>query len=178
MSAVPSIVFPQPVLSGSKIGHGTNYVSRDGTHFLLNAAWAEGLGDPNFLLLQVALNDTDEVALMAKYRLKMAISILVGLFLAAVLGIIITRKGLQPLRNMATAVAQITETDLHQRIRVGTWPKELDQLTIALDGMLGRLEESFARLSEFLRQSGPRVAHAAQQPSGGGGSCLVTVPFQ
>lgn len=160
MSKVPSDRFPPPVGSGQKIGRGLRFQRNDSTHYLLNAAWAEGFSDSHFRLVQVALDVSDEQELMAKYRLKMGIALLAGLCLAGGLGVVVARKGLQPLNKMAATVAQITATDLQQRVRSGTWPKELYQLTVALDAMLGRLEESFGRLSEF----SANLAHELRTP--------------
>jgi len=160
MSGLPVELFPPAVTTAEKIGHGTRHQGADKKSYLLNSAWAEGRGDSHFRLVQVALDITEEDALMSKYLFKMGVSILIGLLLAAGLAIFITRKGLQPLQNMASTVAQITETDLHQRIRTVSWPKELDQLTVALDAMLGRLEESFARLTEF----SANLAHELRTP--------------
>jgi len=159
MSGLPVALFP-PAVTGDQLGRGAKYRGAGGEHYLLNSAWAEAFGDPHFRLVQIALDVEDEHALMVKYQLKMGASVLIGLLMAAVLGIVITRKGLQPLQEMAATVAQISETDLHQRIRMGVWPKELDQLTLALDGMLGRLEDSFARLSEF----SANLAHELRTP--------------
>jgi two-component system, OmpR family, heavy metal sensor histidine kinase CusS len=160
MSSVPSDIFPPPVVSSHKIGNGIKFKAADSSHYLLNSAWAEGFGDSHFRLVQVALDVTGELALMDKYRLKMGVALLAGLVFAGGLGIIIARKGLQPLKEMAETVAQITATGLHQRVRSGSWPKELDHLTVALDTMLGRLEESFARLTEF----SANLAHELRTP--------------
>lgn len=159
-SIVPSAVFPPPVVGGQKIGRGVRFQGADSAHYLLNAAWAEGFSDSHFRLVQVALDVTEEQELMAKYRLKIGSALLAGLCLAGGLGIVVARKGLKPLKKMAATVAQITATDLQQRVRSGLWPKELDQLTLALDAMLGRLEESFARLSEF----SANLAHELRTP--------------
>lgn len=160
MAIVPSALFPPPVVSGHKIGRGIRFQGTDSAYYLLNSAWAEGFADNHFRLVQVALDVTDEQELMAKYRLKMGIALLAGLCVAGGLGIVVARKGLQPLKEMAATVAQITATDLQQRVRSGSWPKELNQLTVALDAMLGRLEESFARLTEF----SANLAHELRTP--------------
>jgi two-component system heavy metal sensor histidine kinase CusS len=160
MSSISSVSFPPPVLSGIKVGRGIKYEGADSRHYLLNAAWAEGSGELNFRLLQVALDVTDELVLMNKYRMKMAASLLVGLCLAGGIGIFITRKGLQPLREMAASIEQITATGLHQRVGNGRWPEELSQLTVSLDAMLTRLEESFNRLSDF----SANLAHELRTP--------------
>ncbi|NTV49434.1 MAG: heavy metal sensor histidine kinase [Geobacteraceae bacterium] len=160
MSSAPSLFFPPPVLSGNKIGRGIRYQGTDSRHYLLNAAWAEGSGEENFRLLQVALDVTDELALMRKYRLKMAVSLFIGLCTAGGIGVLITRNGLKPLNKMAVTVEQISSTGLHQRVGNGVWPKELNQLAVALDAMLTRLEESFNRLSDF----SANLAHELRTP--------------
>ena len=149
MAGLAVELFPPAVTSAEKIGRGAKYRAPDKRRYLLNAAWAERRGNPHYRLVQVALDITDEDALMSKYLIRTAVSVLTGLLLAAGLGIAITRRGLRPLQEMADKVARITEADLHQRIRTANWPRELDQLTVALDAMLERLEESFSRLSEF-----------------------------
>jgi len=160
MSSLPSTLFPPPVTSGHKIGRGVQCQSTDSRHYLLNAAWAERRGDSHYRLVQVALDVSDELELMEKYRMKVGIALFIGLCLAGGLGIFITRKGLRPLQKMAATVEQITESDLHQRVSSGNWPKELDRLTVALDAMLTRLEESFNRLSDF----SANLAHELRTP--------------
>ena len=160
MSELRLTQFPPPLSPKEQIGHGARYQGANSRSYLLNSAWAEGFGDAHFRLVQIALDVTDEDALIGKYRFKMGMSVLIGLLLAGAFGYLITRKGLQPLKKMASKVAQISETDLHQRIRTGVWPRELDELTIALDAMLARLEESFARLSEF----SANLAHELRTP--------------
>jgi two-component system heavy metal sensor histidine kinase CusS len=160
MSELRLTQFPPPLSPKEQIGHGARYLGADSRSYLLNSAWAEGFGDAHFRLVQIALDVTDEDALIEKYRFKMGMSVSIGLLLSGALGYLTTRRGLQPLQKMAIKVAQITETDLHQRIRTGVWPRELDQLTIALDAMLGRLEDSFTRLSEF----SANLAHELRTP--------------
>jgi len=160
ISVIPPGIFPPPASSGEDVGMGSRHATADGKHYLLNAAWAAGGGDNKFRLVQVALDVTDDVDLIANYGLKMGISLVVGLCIAIVFSITLTRKGLQPLTQMAEKVEKITSTDLNQRIRSDQWPKELDQLTVALDGMLARLEDSFDRLQEF----SANLAHELRTP--------------
>ncbi len=160
MSVVPSLHFPAPVINTHKPGKALKQLGTDSRHYLLNAAWAEGNGDRHFRLVQVALDVTEEMLLMTKYRTKMTIALLAGLCLAGGLGMLISRKGLQPVQDLATLVKQITATDLHQRVDRKPWPKELKPLTGALDTMLGQLESSFARLTEF----SANLAHELRTP--------------
>ncbi|BCG48721.1 heavy metal sensor signal transduction histidine kinase [Citrifermentans bremense] len=161
MSALTLGLFPPAVTADEKIGRSIKYRTPDHRHYLLNSAWAGRGGDPHFRLVQVALDITDEDALMSKYLLRTSTAVAIGLLLAAGLGVVITRRGLKPLQEMAGKLAQINEAGLHQRVRsAAVWPQELDQLTAALDAMLARLEESFARLSEF----SANLAHELRTP--------------
>ena len=160
MSAVPTSLFPHPLAGRKGVLHGSRQVGTDDRHYLLNSAWAAGFGDPHYRLVQMALDITEDDNIIEKYLLKMGISVLIGLALAGFLAYFLTRKGLQPIQRLASKVAKITESDLHQRVRTGVWPKELEELTIALDAMLARLEESFARLSEF----SANLAHELRTP--------------
>ncbi|WP_224983608.1 heavy metal sensor histidine kinase [Geomonas agri] len=160
MAVLAVDLFPPAVTSTEKISRGRKYRAPDKRHYVLNAAWAERAGAPHYRLIQVALEITDEDELMSKYLIRTAVAVVTGLLLAALSGVAIARRGLRPLQEMAEKVAHITEADLHQRIGTASWPRELDQLTVALDAMLGRLEESFARLSEF----SANLAHELRTP--------------
>jgi len=160
MSELGVELFPPAVTADGKIGRSTKHRTAGDKNYLLNAAWAERHGDSHYRLVQVALDITDEDELMSKYLIRTGTAVLIGVFLAAGLGVLITRRGLKPLQEMAGKVARITEAELHQRVRTANWPRELDQLTLALDGMLARLEESFARLSEF----SANLAHELRTP--------------
>jgi len=160
MASLPPLLFPPPVISGQPVGNAIKHRTGDGHYYLLNAAWAAAGDDPQFRLLQVALDVTEEEALMASYRLKMGTALLAGLCLAGGLAFIISRRELRPLRAMAEQVAQITVSDLHQRVGNRRWPKEFAPLTGALDTMLGQLEQSFERLSAF----SANLAHELRTP--------------
>jgi len=160
MTSLPPLLFPPPVLSDQPVGTAKKHKTGDGRYYLLNAAWAAAGGDPQFRLLQVALDVTEEEALMANYRLKMGIALVAGLCLAGGLAFIISRRELRPLRAMAAQIAQITASDLHQRVGSRRWPNEFAPLTGALDSMLGQLEQSFERLSSF----SANLAHELRTP--------------
>ena len=160
MHAIPATAFPPPSSSNQQPEAARKFRTADERFYLLHAAWATGAGDRNFRLVQVALDVTEEEALMDSYRLKMGIALLVGLCLAGGLGFIISRRELRPLRDMATQVGTITASDLHQRVGSRRWPQEFAPLTTALDTMLMQLETSFARLTEF----SANLAHELRTP--------------
>jgi two-component system heavy metal sensor histidine kinase CusS len=160
MASLPPLLFPPPIISSEPIGRAKKHKTSDGQYYLLNAAWAAAGDDPQFRLLQVALDVTEEEALMANYRLKMGSALLAGLCLAGGLAFIISRRELRPLREMAAQIGTITASDLHQRVGNRRWPKEFAPLTGALDSMLGQLEQSFERLSAF----SANLAHELRTP--------------
>lgn len=160
MAAIPSLQFPAPALGTNQHQHPVTCQGSDARDYLLNATWAEGDGDSHFRLVQVALDVTEELLLIRSYQIKMGIAVLVGLGIAGWLGRIISRKGLQPLEQMAATVTKITSTDLHQRVGSRSWPTELTPLTAALDTMLEQLEAAFSRLTEF----SANLAHELRTP--------------
>ncbi|RNC69176.1 MAG: HAMP domain-containing protein [Desulfuromonadales bacterium] len=141
--------FPQPARSGGGIGQGVKRAAPDDRVFLLNAGWAAAGNDERYRLIQVALDISDEEDLLEGYRQKMAFVFLSGVCLSAVLSMVIARRGLRPLAEIAETAGRVTVESLHERVGTRRWPRELDRVADAFDGMLARLEASFTRLAEF-----------------------------
>jgi two-component system heavy metal sensor histidine kinase CusS len=110
--------------------------------------------------LQIALDVSTRAALMADYRRKLLLMLVLGLVFAAVVGSWLARKGAQPLVEITKSARHITASQLHERIVVSQWPAELAELAAAINAMLDRLEDSFTRLSQF---SGD-LAHELRTP--------------
>jgi two-component system heavy metal sensor histidine kinase CusS len=126
---------------------------------LLAARTAIGGGQAGFLI-QVGLDRTAEDRLLQTYRQGLAALLATGLAAAAVAGYAIARRGLRPVRRMAEAVAGIGSTTLHARLPAEKVPAELASLAAAFDAMLGRLQDGFARLSQFSSD----IAHELRTP--------------
>ncbi|MGH7454476.1 MAG: HAMP domain-containing protein, partial [bacterium] len=143
-------MFPEPIAANETPELGVKRKGQDGRPFLLMAAWAEvGKIGSKKRLHQVALDVSHEEAILANYRRNMMIMILLGTLFSAVIGVIVTRNGMRPVQQIARAVQRITATQLNERIGPAQWPGELVALAQAFDEMLMRLEDSFARLSQF-----------------------------
>jgi two-component system heavy metal sensor histidine kinase CusS len=67
---------------------------------------------------------------------------------------------LRPLQAITEATQRITATQLNERISPRAWPSELTSLATEFDGMLGRLEDTFKRLSQFSAD----IAHELRTP--------------
>ncbi|MBW4964693.1 HAMP domain-containing protein, partial [Sulfitobacter sp. CW3] len=68
--------------------------------------------------------------------------------------------GLRPLRRMSEVAAGVSAHSLTQRLPQQQMPVELAELAQAFNAMLGRLDDSFQRLSAFSAD----IAHELRTP--------------
>lgn len=97
----------------------------------------------------VARTDSDRMALLQTYRNTVFAAVFFGALLAALLGYIMVRQGLRPVRAIARQAQSITAQRLDMRLDVTAAPHELHMLVLVFNDMLDRLQRSFQRLSQF-----------------------------
>lgn len=135
----------------------------DGTHLRSVCAWgALGKSNGERVLIAIALDRAEERKLLAAYGVNILGAVLAGAILAAVLGLWVTRQGLAPLQSVAAAAGRITASRLGERLDAGAAPRELQSLAAAYNAMLDRLQDSFARLTQFSSD----LAHDFRTPVG------------
>lgn len=156
----PSL-FPEPVDVAEIPRKGIKRLLSDGKAYLLMAAWAE-VTQPTATrwLVQVALDVSTAEVVLADYRRKLAIVLVLGIVCSAGAGVVVAHRGMRPLAAITMAAQRITATQLHDRIVSTHWPKELMALATAFDEMLDRLEDAFTRLSQFSAD----LAHELRTP--------------
>ncbi|MBK7417444.1 MAG: heavy metal sensor histidine kinase [Dechloromonas sp.] len=88
------------------------------------------------------------------------LAILAAALLTALVGALLVRRGLRPVRSIARAAGRISAGQLAERIAEQNAPPELAELVSAFNAMLSRLEESFKRLSDFSAD----LAHELRTP--------------
>lgn len=115
---------------------------------LLSAKMTQGPGNPE-LLYQVAYNVGHVDDWLSGYNRSLFLLIAVATAVSSVIGWIITRSGLAPLRDITDAVQSVTITGLGEHLGTKPWPAELLALAMEFDRMLERLDDSFQQLSEF-----------------------------
>ncbi|AZC23751.1 heavy metal sensor histidine kinase [Pseudomonas sessilinigenes] len=95
-------------------------------------------------------------------RMQNLIWLTVGLsaLATALLGAWAARSGLRPLRRMSVVAAGVSASSLTQRLPAEQMPAELAELAGSFNAMLGRLDESFQRLSAFSAD----IAHELRTP--------------
>ena len=111
-------------------------------------------------ILQMAQDRSSDEQVEKNFALLFIVVLSTGVLASAAIAIIVTRRGLQPLRKMAHSVGRIGPDHLNERIGSAGWPHELQPLAIAFDGMLKRLDDSFTRLSQFSAD----LAHELRTP--------------
>jgi two-component system heavy metal sensor histidine kinase CusS len=110
--------------------------------------------------IQIAIDISQEEALLARYRLWFWGMLLVSSILFPLLGYGIARHGIRPVEDIAAMARRITSTNLRERIGAEGYPSELASLAGTFNAMLDRLEESFERISRFSAD----IAHDLRTP--------------
>lgn len=123
----------------------------DGGHGRMLAAWARlganGEGPP--VLLVLARESPERMALMRNYRTKLLVALGAGVAVMALLGFAVVRRGLAPLDRVTAAASNITPSQLDRRLDIAKAPTEIAELARAFNHMLDRLQEGYERLSQF-----------------------------
>jgi two-component system, OmpR family, heavy metal sensor histidine kinase CusS len=140
---LPHKLFPTPKNDGKQCArfevHGQN-----GSSFIATSLWVDtGMKQG---VLQVGLDVTNVDKILAGYRNKFAIPLFFGFLLCAGTGYIIARRIVRPVREITEKARRITASSLDERLSGADWPRELNVLAGALNGMLDRLQDSFVRL--------------------------------
>ena len=110
--------------------------------------------------LQLAQDRSSDEQVERNFALLFVAVLFGGVVASALIAIVVTRRGLRPLREMTESLARVGPDQLKQRIGSIGWPRELQPLAIAFDQMLKRLDDSFTRLSQFSAD----LAHELRTP--------------
>jgi two-component system heavy metal sensor histidine kinase CusS len=135
--------------------------SRSGKPFLsliVSVQRADGAGTARFM--QVAMDIEHDESILAQYRQRLWLIFGTSLVLCSGVGYLIARAGLSPVATIARTAAHIRSSTLHERIETTGLPGELAGLAATFNGMLDRLEQSFAHVSRFSDD----VAHELRTP--------------
>lgn len=118
------------------------------------------LGDGETASVLVARNMSDRWRLLDQYRDKLHIAGVSGVLLSMLLGYLLIRAALRPVRDIAASASLVTVNRLNTRIAVARVPQELEALVESLNAMLARVERGFQNLSRFTAD----LAHDMRTP--------------
>ena len=153
----PPEIFPPPQKSAATIGGLKNY--RTESKLFILVALNEEFGSQPYVL-QVAQDRSSDEQVERNFALLFFVVLAVGALASALIAIIVTRRGLLPLRQMTQSLGRIGPDQLKERMGSTGWPRELQPLAMAFDQMLKRLDDSFTRLSQFSAD----LAHELRTP--------------
>lgn len=145
----PASAFPRPVPVNEPTAAVTLARSPGGVDLFLQAALVDNGPGNEPLHYQIVFDASHVGRWLAGYTRTLGLMIAVATVASAVLGWIITRRGLTPLRDITDTVHRVTAAGLDERLGTKPWPKELSALAAEFDRMLERLRISFDRLSQF-----------------------------
>jgi two-component system, OmpR family, sensor kinase len=106
----------------------------------------------------VSLDEADDDAW--RLRLYILLSLPFIILAHAANAWIMASTSLNRLEQISAAARQITPFDLSSRLPVSGRHDELDELSVSLNAMVARLQSSFQRMTEFLRN----LSHEIRQP--------------
>jgi two-component system heavy metal sensor histidine kinase CusS len=113
-----------------------------------------------------------EMAMLESFRQSIYAAITLAFLMTAVLGYVLLRRGLRPLRRMTAHASDITPARLHSRLESQDIPVELQALVDAFNAMLARLDDGYQRLTQFSAD----LAHEIRTPVGSlMGHCQVAL---
>lgn len=103
---------------------------------------------------------TERNLTLSQYRAALWGALVMASLVAALLGWLIARAGLRPVRRLSENVASIDVRNLDTRLDTFEQYPELQQLTARLNQMMERLEQGFLQLSRFSED----LAHEMRTP--------------
>lgn len=158
---LPSRLFPAPAPDGQS-RRGIMVQSPTGASFQVLATHLAygGAAMPQVVIVQAATDVMADEELLARYRTVLVVLLGLALLVCAGAGYHMVQAGLRPVRRIAQAADEIGSSTLDKRLDVTALPAELRDLATTFNGMLGRLEDSFARLRRFSDD----IAHELRTP--------------
>ena len=112
------------------------------------------------LKVAAAMNIDHHTHFINMFRGALWVAIAGAIVVSVLISIAIARSGIRPLLELVRQMNDISIQRLNQRLPVEDLPAELVSLANAFNAMLGRLDVSFARLSEFSAD----IAHELRTP--------------
>jgi two-component system heavy metal sensor histidine kinase CusS len=162
---IPTSSFPQPMKTEQEWDEAAVHYreASNGRSYFLKSAWARsGSVDGPRRLIQVAMDETGERAMIAGYQRNTFLALILGTLLFAFLGTFITRRCMRPVRDLAKTAERITANNVMSGIdtNAARWPGELTMLAGAFYHMLSRINYSYKRCSQCAED----IAHELRNP--------------
>ncbi len=120
----------------------------------------DGAGHSPPYTVAVAVAIDYHLHFLDEFRGTLWLMIASGVAVMSFMGWIAVRQGHAPLRSIVAQIRQTSASKVNARLSPETVPRELADLAISFNEMLGRMEETFVRLSNFSAD----IAHELRTP--------------
>jgi two-component system heavy metal sensor histidine kinase CusS len=141
-------------------GHGTLTLPISGHSYRTLSMRLVAFGDRPAVRLIVGVDTAPFEHTMRAFLVALTLLSLGAVALVMALGWWIARIGLRPLQRLSEEARALRPKTLSQRLHGERLPVELEGLTVAFNGALGRLEDAYQRLEGFNAD----VAHELRTP--------------
>lgn len=164
---IPNQGFPIPCAEGKGLQHQGRtvktklYRNENGRSYLLGAYQTETTDPAKRLAIQVAIDISAESGLIRTNQQRMFAIIILGIVVAVLFSVVVARRVLKPLHELAGLAKRITIDKMGMRVKdPSRWPVELRAPAMAFNEMLERLKNSFANISHYTSN----LAHELRTP--------------
>lgn len=158
-TALPRELFPPAVPISEKVRPGVDLLSRGGQLVrVLSVAVGRPQGDDQ--IIQIAMDRTSDEDVAGRSSRMLVLVLAIAMRVSLIASYQIAHRGMRPVNAMAKTAATVRTGNLGERLHVEGLPSELGALAGTFNEMLGRLEESFNRLSRFSAD----IAHELRTP--------------
>jgi two-component system heavy metal sensor histidine kinase CusS len=141
-------------------GHGSLTMPSSGMSYRTLSMRIGPLEERPAVRLIVGVNTAPFEHTLRAFLIALTLLSLGAMVLVGLLGWWIARIGLRPLQQLSTEARALRPKTLSQRLRVDRLPIELEDLAVAFNGALGRLEDAYQQLEAFNAD----VAHELRTP--------------
>ena len=148
-----------PLAREPNVGDVRDWQPAAGSGRIISAMGRVGAHGPA-LQITIAREWSDRLGMLKRYAADLLFAICLGAALATLLGFVIVRQGMRPLRAVIGKANDINTNRLNSRLSVQDAPAELRELGSAFNAMLDRLEDGVQRLSGFAAD----LAHDLRTP--------------
>jgi len=154
---------PQDFLAAASdplISTQSHWFWQEGERFFQGLSAEIALEDSPPLRVLLALDVTAHTLFFRSLMYWLWFGMLLCLLTSALLGWLVARSGLQPLREITQSMTRISAASLDERIDTHAVPRELQAMVHSFNSMLCRLQDAFARISNFSAD----IAHEMRTP--------------
>ncbi|NMG29993.1 heavy metal sensor histidine kinase [Aromatoleum evansii] len=155
--------FEDELLARGQPGSGVSRWKKNGSYYVGRAKTVRLQGPEGMMeeaSVAVALDVTHHTKFLEATSIRLWLGIALAAIIAALLGWWVAHGGLAPLRRVTAIASGLSAERLGERLKEGDAPVEVRELVDAFNGMLGRLESAFQRLSDFSAD----IAHELRTP--------------